>query len=133
MNYMKKSYKKNISEYVIMAFIIAVVAYLIIQIKREVDEINRNGFFTLGKITKTWMSKGHPVSRYQFTVNGVLYTDRSSYDGPRLNPGDKIYIRFLPNRPTANLPLFKTVVPPCLLLASVPTNGWKTLPNNNCK
>lgn len=117
---MKTLDKKDITGLTIVLILCIWAACFAIKNNRKIEEIKLKGIYTIGKIVEIEPYKGRFLCHYEFTFNEVVYKDKAAYNGPYHAAGDKIFIAFLPNRPTANLPLFKTVVLPCILFEVYP-------------
>jgi hypothetical protein len=97
------------------------------------QKLNRRGVYIIGRIINTSFSSRGTTYDYEFFFDGKKYTSKVKAAGLGLDKNDLIFVKTIPENPSAALIVENVQVPYCLTMDSVPEEGWKELPLNACK
>ena len=108
----------------LVSFLFLVFAYLYAYESNK--EMDRNGVYVLGKVTKP----GRLSVDFEFVYQGRLYQANNRKVKRNQYLGEILFVKVLPYNTNVARLIFDNQVPKCI--DEAPYNGWKEIPKDTC-
>ena len=124
--------KKWAKKYIVLIVLFVFTGILATNYFINLSKINKNGVYVLGRVIEVSEYRVNTkCSKYVYFYKEKRYIGEGCGNWDRI--GDLYFLKIIPSDPNNHHQLEFTHVPYCLTMDSVPVDGWKVLPLNDCK
>lgn len=124
--------QKWTKKYIVLIILYIFTIILATNYFRDKNKIDKVGVFVLARVYKiTEYRTATHCSKYEYFFRKQRFVGESC--GNFDHVGEFYFLKLMPSDPTNHYELEFTHVPNCLTMDSVPDDGWKALPFDNCK